>query len=81
MKAVRIGYHRVGLLLFAGALVALGSLWANAIAGPTTLPEGLVEASPPPPMPPFSLADMQGVTMSSAQLQGKVVVIRFWATW
>ncbi|MBI3329232.1 MAG: redoxin domain-containing protein [Nitrospinae bacterium] len=81
MRDVRIGKHRVRGLLLAGALVAWGSLWASALAGTTTLPAGLVEASPPAPMPAFSLPDIHGGTMSSAALQGKVVVIRFWATW
>jgi cytochrome oxidase Cu insertion factor (SCO1/SenC/PrrC family) len=33
------------------------------------------------PVPTFSLLDHQGNALSSAELQGKVVVVRFWATW
>ena len=32
-------------------------------------------------MPVFELPDANGETMRSANLQGKVVVVRFWATW
>jgi thiol-disulfide isomerase/thioredoxin len=51
-------------------------------------------ASPPPPkevaiaageigsrMPDFSVKDLQGREISSADLRGKVVLIDFWATW
>lgn len=33
------------------------------------------------PAPAFSLTDLQGRTISSAALRGKVVVLDFWATW
>jgi cytochrome oxidase Cu insertion factor (SCO1/SenC/PrrC family) len=33
------------------------------------------------PAPAFSLPDHQGTQVHSADLQGKVVVVRFWATW
>jgi cytochrome oxidase Cu insertion factor (SCO1/SenC/PrrC family) len=33
------------------------------------------------PAPAFSLTDAQGASVTLAALQGKVVVIRFWATW
>lgn len=53
-------------------------------------------ASPPPPkeiatriapgeigsrLPNFSVKDLQGHEISSADLRGKVVLIDFWATW
>lgn len=51
-------------------------------------------ASPPPPiqpaivageigshLPEFSLKDLQGREISSADLRGKVVLVDFWATW
>jgi cytochrome oxidase Cu insertion factor (SCO1/SenC/PrrC family) len=46
-----------------------------------TLPEGLTAPTQPAPMPEFSLPSVSGTTMQSAALQGKVVVVRFWATW
>jgi thiol-disulfide isomerase/thioredoxin len=32
-------------------------------------------------LPDFSVTDLQGRKISSADLQGKVVLIDFWATW
>jgi hypothetical protein len=29
----------------------------------------------------FELPDANGTTIRSADLQGKVIVVRFWATW
>jgi cytochrome oxidase Cu insertion factor (SCO1/SenC/PrrC family) len=33
------------------------------------------------PAPAFILPDHQGVPLNLADLQGKIVVVRFWATW
>ncbi|MCK8493979.1 TlpA family protein disulfide reductase [Spirosoma sp. RP8] len=33
------------------------------------------------PAPAFSMTDLQGRTISSASLRGKVIVLDFWATW
>jgi cytochrome oxidase Cu insertion factor (SCO1/SenC/PrrC family) len=33
------------------------------------------------PAPAFTLPDHQGATIDSADLRGKAVVVRFWATW
>jgi cytochrome oxidase Cu insertion factor (SCO1/SenC/PrrC family) len=33
------------------------------------------------PAPTFSLPDHRGTSLSLADLHGKVVVVRFWATW
>jgi cytochrome oxidase Cu insertion factor (SCO1/SenC/PrrC family) len=33
------------------------------------------------PAPAFALPDHQGVPIDLADLQGKVMVVRFWATW
>jgi cytochrome oxidase Cu insertion factor (SCO1/SenC/PrrC family) len=33
------------------------------------------------PAPAFSLPDFQGTPLAFAALHGKVVVVRFWATW
>jgi peroxiredoxin len=32
-------------------------------------------------MPVFELPDANGATVRSADLQGKVIVVRFWASW
>ncbi len=31
--------------------------------------------------PPFSVTDLDGDTLASASLRGKVIVVNFWATW
>jgi cytochrome oxidase Cu insertion factor (SCO1/SenC/PrrC family) len=33
------------------------------------------------PAPAFSLPDSQGASLAFTSLHGKVVVVRFWATW
>lgn len=33
------------------------------------------------PAPAFTLPDHRGASVNLADLQGKVVVVRFWATW
>jgi thiol-disulfide isomerase/thioredoxin len=38
-------------------------------------------ASNPQAMPPFLLNDLDGHVISTASLQGKVVLLNFWATW
>ena len=68
------------LLLLLGILLTLSSLPAHA-AGSPALPEGLATPSPSTAMPAFELPDANGETVRSTDLQGKVVVVRFWATW
>lgn len=68
------------LLLFLGVLLTLVSPPAHA-AGSAALPEGLVAPNQSTSMPEFELPDTNGATLRSAALQGKVVVVRFWATW
>ncbi len=46
-----------------------------------TPPPGLTAVSQPKPMPSFSLPALDGKTVDSTSLQGKVTVVRFWATW
>jgi cytochrome c biogenesis protein CcmG/thiol:disulfide interchange protein DsbE len=38
-------------------------------------------ASNPQPVPPFLVQDLDGNVVSTAQWQGKVVILNFWATW
>jgi cytochrome oxidase Cu insertion factor (SCO1/SenC/PrrC family) len=58
-------------------------VWALGIATSDTLqpPMGLAEIKPATPMPAFQLPALGGNTFDSSALQGKVVVVRFWATW
>jgi peroxiredoxin len=44
-------------------------------------PMGLAEVKPATPMAAFTLPRLNGSAFDSSALQGKVVVVRFWATW
>ena len=57
-----------GLCSIAGTASALDPFRA--------LPPGQQRAAPA-----FTLPDHRGIPVHSADLQGKVVVVRFWATW
>ena len=68
------------LCLLLGMLLTLSPLSLYAAEQPNP-PEGLTAPSPATSMPVFELPDANGETVHSADLQGKVVVVRFWATW
>jgi cytochrome oxidase Cu insertion factor (SCO1/SenC/PrrC family) len=68
------------LFLLLGILLTLNSLSAHAAESPT-LPEGLAAPGQSTSMPTFELPDANGETIRSADLQGKVIMVRFWATW
>jgi len=68
------------LFLLLGMLLSLRPLSTPA-AGSPTLPEGLAAQDQSRSMPAFELPNANGETIRSADLQGKVVVVRFWATW
>ena len=71
---------RLWLLLCLGGFLTLSSVGLRA-AEPPHPPEGLSAPGPSTSMPMFELPDASGETVRSADLQGKVVVVRFWATW
>lgn len=66
-------------------VVALAAIACFAVAhaadGP--FPNATVMAPPPQPtkMPEFDFANLLGGTLKSPEMKGKVIVIRFWATW
>ena len=68
------------LLLLLGGLLILSPPGLRAAEQPNP-PEGLTAPSPSTSMPMFELPDANGATVRAADLQGKVVVVRFWATW
>ena len=68
------------LFLLLGILLTMSPLSTPA-AGSPTLPEGLAAPDQSTSMPAFELPDANGETIRSADLQGKVVMVRFWATW
>jgi hypothetical protein len=68
-------------LLLASVILLLGCSIGIAAGEPIEPPMGLAEVKPTTPMPMFQLPGVNGELFNSAKLQGKVVVIRFWATW
>ena len=72
--------HYLRLFLLLGIFLTLGSLLTHAI-GSATLPEGLAAPGQSMSMPAFELPDANGATIRSTDLQGKVIVVRFWASW
>lgn len=83
MTSKRQRYLLVWLILLAcGLIPLLGKQPARAASATPALPPGLTAVTQPAPMPTFHLSSFkEGSTLRSADLQGKVVVIRFWATW
>jgi cytochrome oxidase Cu insertion factor (SCO1/SenC/PrrC family) len=82
MRAVRQGrYHASWPLLLLAVVLTLGLIASDARGDQAVPPQGLVAVDPSVPMPEFSLPSIDGKTVGSAELQGKVVVVRFWATW
>ena len=70
----------LGLFLLLGLCLTLSPLRTPAADSPK-LPEGLAAPGQSTPMPAFELPDPDGKPVRSADLQGKVVVVRFWASW
>ena len=50
-------------------------------AGPDFAAMQVQPYEPPKPAPALSLPDLQGKTVTLANLRGKVVLLFFWATW
>ena len=71
---------RSGLVLVSLG-VAFGGAGVSWSGQPATPPAGLSDLSTPSLMPSFNLPSVDGTLVDSATLQGKVVVVRFWATW
>ncbi len=76
----RAGRAWIGLGLLAVALLMLHPMRAGAADGPA-LPQGMQVPSQPTTLPAFELPDPDGNLVRAEDLQGKVVVVRFWATW
>ena len=54
---------------------------AQAAESPFPAQTALTAPAQPMKMPDFEFANLHGGSLKSADLKGKVVVIRFWATW
>ena len=67
-------------------VIMIGGLLACGLLGVAAVAPALDSFRPLPPdqqrpAPAFSLPDHRGTSLALADLQGKVVVVRFWATW
>lgn len=64
-------------------LLSAGIWGAGAYAAEGLFPQTTVIAPPQQPMklPEFELPNLKGGTLKSADMKGKVIIIRFWATW
>jgi cytochrome oxidase Cu insertion factor (SCO1/SenC/PrrC family) len=71
---------RPAWLLLANLTLLLGFMGLST-AQSVEPPTGLAEVKPAVPMPAFNLPAGDGATFDSSALEGKVVVVRFWATW
>lgn len=69
-----------GLFLLLSALLVLG-MSPSAMSGTIQPPPGLAALDSSPPIPDFSLQAIDGTRFRAADLQGKVTVVQFWATW
>ena len=76
----RAGRAWVWLGLIAATVLALHPMHADAADG-LALPQGMQAPSESVTLPAFELPDPDGNLVRAADLQGKVVVARFWATW
>jgi hypothetical protein len=68
------------LLALIASILAYG---LSTLGSPASALEAFRALSPEQqrPAPVFTLPDHQGGAIDSADLRGKVVVVRFWATW
>ena len=60
---------------------SLGVLGAGCTAQTRTAPSGLIAVQERKAIPAFSLPNLDGKIIRSADLLGNVVILRFWATW
>jgi hypothetical protein len=68
-------------LALASLVLLVGLTLRSAMGETPEPPMGLTAVKPPVPMTAFSLPGLHGSGFDSSALKGKVVVVRFWATW
>jgi cytochrome oxidase Cu insertion factor (SCO1/SenC/PrrC family) len=62
-----------------GAAVCVGV--AHAAEGLFPNPTVLAPPAQATKLPPFDFANLHGGALKSSEMKGKVIIIRFWATW
>jgi thiol-disulfide isomerase/thioredoxin len=68
-------------LFLALCLVGLAGCNQHSASPPTQAPKHVAAGELGSSLPDFSVKDLQGHPVSSADLRGKVVLVDFWATW
>ena len=69
------------LLIIIGVVIMIASYEALAAGSFPNPPAGLTAPEQPTTVPDFQLPQVNGKDIGSADLRGKVVVMRFWSTW
>ena len=78
---VRQKFCRLAWVSLASLTLFIGYTLGTATGEALEPPMGLAEVKPAMPMEAFTLPGPNGSAFDSSALQGKVVVVRFWATW
>jgi cytochrome oxidase Cu insertion factor (SCO1/SenC/PrrC family) len=78
---VRQKVRRLAWLALASVALFVGYTLGVATGETIEPPMGLAEVKPATPMTAFTLPSLNASPFDSSALQGKVVVVRFWATW
>ncbi len=73
-----VGGFLLGMVTLYVLLAGVSAAETKSVIAP---PSGLRALEQPVTMPSFNLPSVTGDTLDSATLQGKVVIVRFWATW
>lgn len=79
-RLIRAGRAWIWLGLIAATVLALHPVHVEAADGPA-VPQGMQAPSESVTLPAFELPAPNGSFVRAADLEGKVVVVRFWASW
>ena len=68
----------LGVLLLCATLCVATAHAAEGLFASVTV---MAPPSQPTKLPAFDFANLHGGSLKSSELKGKVIIIRFWATW